>query len=324
MARPAKTAIPPTKRDGFWYLERRVPKRFHAVERRRIVHLSTKIRIVDDPRAIKATQVAADIDASLHRTWQAALNGDPACPTISHDQAKHIAHENGVPYLTLTEISHLPLEDILKRLELLRDASTGSIMKDDVRRAAILGLSEPPQFFISDLIDEFQKIETGVYDRKSANQKRKWRVARQTALNDFMLAIGGNRPLSQLQRAHVLQFREYLQQRVAKGEITIESANKYIGGLSGMYDKTSSHWQLDYPAIFKKSILSGGGYSQRVAFDTRFVEAEIFAPGILDEPNIEAHAIVCVIAETGMRLSEACNLNGKTNSPRCARALRID
>jgi hypothetical protein len=47
-----------TKRGGFWRFCRRVPDEYAALDRRAIVQQSTKVRIVDDPRALRAREVA--------------------------------------------------------------------------------------------------------------------------------------------------------------------------------------------------------------------------------------------------------------------------
>ena len=41
------------KRDGYWRFVRRVPKEFLELDRRGIVQQSTKVRVADDPRAIR-------------------------------------------------------------------------------------------------------------------------------------------------------------------------------------------------------------------------------------------------------------------------------
>jgi integrase len=312
MARPANPKPTPIKRNGFWYLERRVPKRFRAIEPRALIRTSTRIRVADDPKAVVAKRKVEELDDQLFLCWLNAPGAEVAQHRREHEKATRIAMQSGVPYLTAAEINNLPSEDIIRRFEILQDASTGSIVKDPERRAAILGMTEPAQLFVSDMVDEVHTILAGIHNAKSANQKRKWRVARQSALNTFISAIGGDRPISQLHRMHVIQLREYWQARVLRGEITIESANKYIAYISGMYNEINAYRQLGFPEIFRKSTLPGGKYHRRVAFDAKFVENKILASGVLDGLNQEAHAIVCIIAETGMRLSEACNLNKET------------
>lgn len=69
-------AARPRKINGYWYLVRRVPKPFQHIEARRVVMLSTHIRIVDDPRAVKARDVVEQLDAELHLLWRDGLAGN--------------------------------------------------------------------------------------------------------------------------------------------------------------------------------------------------------------------------------------------------------
>jgi hypothetical protein len=64
MARPAEPARP-HKLKGFWLLVRRVPEEFRAYDTRNPVRISTGIRIVDDPRGIRAGEVVSKLHADL-------------------------------------------------------------------------------------------------------------------------------------------------------------------------------------------------------------------------------------------------------------------
>lgn len=60
---------------GFCYLIRRVPRRFAAQDTRGIVKLSTYIRIADDPNAIAAAPIAAQLGAAaFYASTDAILN----------------------------------------------------------------------------------------------------------------------------------------------------------------------------------------------------------------------------------------------------------
>jgi hypothetical protein len=47
------------KRDGFWHFVRRVPKHYETTDQHGIVRETTKVRVADDPRAVRARKVAA-------------------------------------------------------------------------------------------------------------------------------------------------------------------------------------------------------------------------------------------------------------------------
>jgi hypothetical protein len=57
------------KRDGYWRFVRRVPKEFLERDRRAIVQQSTKVRVADDPRAIRAGEVAERMNRALEGNW---------------------------------------------------------------------------------------------------------------------------------------------------------------------------------------------------------------------------------------------------------------
>ena len=50
-------------RSGFWYYVRRVPAEYTALDARGIIKTTTKVRIADDPRGIRARRVAQQLNA---------------------------------------------------------------------------------------------------------------------------------------------------------------------------------------------------------------------------------------------------------------------
>jgi hypothetical protein len=49
--------VEPSRRNGFWILLRRVPKRYAGFDARKFVRITTHIRIADDPHAIRAAPI---------------------------------------------------------------------------------------------------------------------------------------------------------------------------------------------------------------------------------------------------------------------------
>jgi hypothetical protein len=76
MPRPVEAARP-HKVNGFWFLVRRVPAEFAAYDTRKLVRQSTGIRIVDDPRAVRAGEVVAKLHAELR---EKAPDLEGSCP----------------------------------------------------------------------------------------------------------------------------------------------------------------------------------------------------------------------------------------------------
>ena len=265
--RKLKPAIP-VKRQGYWYLERRVPARFVVRDPRKTVKLSTGIRITDDPRGIAARRAVAELDAELSRLWEGDSKTEIEAD-IAYRKASRKALELGVGYLPAARVAALPTEDLLKRIELLIDSKLGMCTLDAEKRTALAGKIALPQLQVSQMVVEFEKIHAAVVKEKSVNEKRKWRVPKETALAIFVKVIGGDRPLGQLTRADVLLWRQHWQDRVLNNEVEVATANKNIGRIAVMYNQINEHRQLGLPEIFRKAGISGEKDTQRVAFEAR-------------------------------------------------------
>ena len=85
-------------------------------------------------------------------------------------------------------------------------------------------LRYPPERYPELYGDIYQAAHT----RKSPEQRRKWRVERETRLADFVTAIGGNKPLTALTADDALTFRTHWKEKVLAGTMTIATANKYL------------------------------------------------------------------------------------------------
>ena len=92
----------------------------------------------------------------------------------------------------------------------------------------------------------------------------------------------------------------------------IGTANKDIGHINEMLHTVDMAHQYQLQPIFARLRIEGAVDGQRSAFEAKHVESIILAEGGLDGLNNEARAIVCLIAETGLRLSEAANLLPET------------
>lgn len=215
----------------------------------------------------------------------------------------------GFFYAPAPEAASLPIDDILRRLETLEARRTTDKAPEIV---AVLGGEPPPAIMIASMVDEFEKIILAALSKKSERQKKKWRMARETALATFIDVIGGDRPIGTLTRTDTLAFRSYWQERIVKGEVEIDTANKCIGRVSSMFRAIDESKQLGLPKIFDNLRIGGGKDKQRVAFAPDLVQTKFLADGMFADINAEARRVIFVITETGLRLSEACNLSRTT------------
>lgn len=131
MSRNSKPAKP-HKVDGFWCLVRRVPARFKMLDDRGIVKVSTRIRVADDPRAVRARFVVSKLDEELHAYWLA----------LKVNWAWSTARKFGFDYIEAAILRAGPPVEVVKRLEAL---AALSVEEQRVVAPALLGLVELPK-----------------------------------------------------------------------------------------------------------------------------------------------------------------------------------
>ena len=109
------------RRSGFWYYVRRVPGEYTALDARGIIKTTTKVRIADDPRGIRARRVAQQLNAETEAYWRGLANGQAAEARRRYDAARIRARSMGFDYRPASELASAPIGDILARLERLVD-----------------------------------------------------------------------------------------------------------------------------------------------------------------------------------------------------------
>lgn len=298
----------PHKRDGIWYLIRRVPKDFADLDRRGIVRVSTGIAVADDPRGVRAKTVTEKLAAELEIYWRGLRDGQSAEARLRYEASQRRARQLGLQYKPAAELADAPLNEILARLRHLTDRDK---VDDALEVSAVLGGEERPALRISDMVTEFEALQRSFLIAMSPDQVRKWRNQKSRA-KENLIEVLGDKPLADITRADVLQFRRWWQDRIETGGLDIGTANKDFGNVSKMFDTINEAHQLGLKSVFTKIRLAGAVDRQRAAFTAKHVQDVILAAGALDGLNEEARAIVWLVADTGLRLSEACNLTGDT------------
>ncbi|MBI1203002.1 MAG: integrase [Rhodopseudomonas sp.] len=297
-----------TRRNGTWHFVRRVPLEFAAFDKRGIVRHSTKVRVSTDRTGRRASQVADRLNAALESEWR-QLAGSAADPSLrAYEDARRRARSLGFEYLDAPDVVTLATARRLERLEALE---ARRLEYDAVARAALLGAQPQPSFKLSNLFTEYEaatKDETAPFSR---NQLRIWRNSRMRVVKEFV-EIAGDKPVADLTHNDAIDYREWWRDRVVAGEANAGSANKSMGMLSRMLKEMSIRHRLNLPEIFKGLRLKAGPNNVRSPFETDFIQQKLFAVGALDGLNEEARHILYVLADTGLRPSEAVNLQRHT------------
>jgi integrase len=293
-----------TRRNGMWHFVRRVPLEFAALDRRGIIRHSTRVPVSADRTGRRAIRVAMRLNAELEAHWH-QLAGDRSDDAMKgYDEARRRARSLGFEYADGEQILAFPWEKRMERIEALL---TRGLENDRGARAALLGTQPRPSFMLSKLYEEYEtatKIETQNF---SPNQMRVWRGGRMRVVRELVDLVG-DKPVTELTQDDGLDYSEWWRERVITGETNAKSANKSMGMLSRMLKEMSIRRRLNLPEIFKGLRLRGEVDNQRQPFETDFIQNRLLAEGALAGLNEEARHVIYLLADTGLRPSEAVNL----------------
>jgi len=295
-----------TKRHGRWHFVRRVPLEFAELDKRVIVQHSTKVAVKADRRGLRAGRVADAMNRELEAYWRGLVEGKAQEAADRYAGARRRARSLGFDYAEAAELIERPALEILERYEKL-----AGVVHDPGARAAILGYEKRPGVKLSEVFPKFEhQTRTEVADM-SEDQLRRWKNGYKLAISDF-ISVVGDKDLTAVTHADVLDYVEWLEDRVGGGELMAKTANRYMGHNSKMIKALNRKLRLGLPDLFSGLRLTAGKSNTRPPFATDFVQDAILAEGALMGLNDEARRAVMLIADTGLRLSEAVNLNGTT------------
>jgi integrase len=297
-----------TKRAGYWHFARRVPLEFAHLDPRGVVKHSTKIPVAKDRRGVKAGKIADQMNRELEAYWRGLHEGKAHEAAERYADARRRARIFGFDYAETAELATRPTVEVLERLEKL--LTTGSI-EDRSARAAVLGYEKRPQVKLSEVFPKFEHMTRTEVTDMSPDQLRRWKNGYILAVTDFTSVVG-DKNLSALTHDDILDYTDWLQGRVDEEEIVAKTANKYMGHVSRMIKALNKKFRLGVPDLFSGMRLAGGKYVQRPAYPIEFVQDKLLADGALMQLNEDARRAIFLIADTGLRLSEAVNLNETT------------
>ncbi|HEX2842053.1 tyrosine-type recombinase/integrase [Hyphomicrobium sp.] len=298
----------PHKRYGFWYLVRKVPTAFSQLDSRGIVRVSTGIRITDDPRGVAAKHAVVKLDVELHRYWRDLSSGVDPHLIKRGVAAVELAGRFGFSYLELSALNSSPIDELSKRLSALESLAGTKELPN--AGSALFGLVPSPRSScrLSELVDDYEKVQAVALKGKSADQWRRWRNQRDQMLERFLKLIGGDKLVEALTVDDVRGYRDALKGDVLKDRMDVNTANKNIGTVAAMFRAVVEEEKLKVTDPFVGMRLKGGEKKQRTPFVIEFVQNVLLKDGVMDGLNPEARAIFYVVAETGMRPSEVVGL----------------
>jgi integrase len=138
------------KRGGFWRFVRRVPKEYAALDPRGIVQQSTKVRVADDPRAIRARTVANGLNDALEGYWRNLVESDSAQAVRDYEAARTAARKIGVSE-PIADAAKRTIAELLDRIEKL----TGKRADDRASVLAVYDAAPKPGITFRQCAEQF-------------------------------------------------------------------------------------------------------------------------------------------------------------------------
>lgn len=290
-------------RGSVYYFVKRVPREFAHLETRAVVRRSLKTGDLREARKRATRELAA-----MLARWEAGLAADTEDPVIEAKAVAALRKADGIVPRSVDDLAAGPILQLIDRVEqvLARDpeASHPAVAK------AWLGVGADTDVGpISALCERLLAGAPDLTHGMSREQKRRWRNPREKVLRDFVSRVG-DKNILEIDRKDALAFRNVYWEQVEADEISVETANKYIHYLSGMFSKYIELLKLEVPSHFEKLTFkrTSGDERKRRPFSTAWIREYLSPPDALLGLNDQARDVLLVMVNTGARPSEIIGL----------------
>lgn len=287
------------RRNTTFYIRKRVPQRFAAVESRQTVWIS----LHTDSETLAKTKASAAW-AEMIEAWEARLAGHSADAEDRFEAARQLAQTRGFRYLSAKSVATLPTEAVLDRVEAI---PTVAGVPDKLEAAAILGGAEASTITVRRALDLYWTLVKDKTFGKSEDQLRRWKNPRLKAVRNF-INIVGNKALNDITGDDMLDFRQWWLERVETEGLTPNSANKDLVHLSDVLRTVNKMKRLGLNLPLSDLALQEGEKRQRPPFSNDWIKGQLLKPGALGGLNKEARCILLGMVNTGYRPSEGAGL----------------
>jgi integrase len=267
-----------------------------------VAHLDPRKEIVLSLKTDKKNQAllkAQIYNDHIENYWRALIqSGTADTSTAKYKAAVKLAQAHGFAYKTATQIADSQLQDIINRV------SSDLRSPQDVE--AVLGGVEVPCITLSDCQQDYWRLVIDRTSNKSEHQKKKWENPRKAALNNF-IALIGNKPILQVTRTDVLNFKSWCRDKIQEGWNT-DTANKQLRFVKDILQTVATENQLDIDAdmLFAKTKFQINTNS-RPPFEADYVQNTLLKS--LETLNHKDKMVVYAIADTGARIAEIFGLS---------------
>lgn len=287
------------RRGRCFSLRRRVPARYRAVEQRQTVWLSLHTDSEDVARS-KADRAWRE----MVEAWECRLAGDTEDAEARFAAAHELARVRGHRYLAIDQVAALPASDLVARVEAISSAAR---VPDPSEAAALLGTVPEPSITIERALDLYWTLSGERVIGKSPDQLRRWRNPRIKAVRNFVSVVS-DKPIAEITRDDMLEFRQWWLERIASGEVLPGSANKDLTHLGDVLKTVNAMKGLGLVLPLGELSFREGEKRTRPPFSSEWISTKLLNPGALAGLNADARGIVLGMVNTGYRPSEGAAL----------------
>ena len=290
------------KRGKWYYFKRRVPKDVKKYYNKDVIQVSLKT----DSEQL-ARQRATIFNSELEKMWGSIIHDEDHETKDKLAHAKHTARLHGFLYSPATAIAKSQIEEIVQRVEAVK----GDITSNPDKVNAILGKYPEHELTIEKALQSFIDFQKPNLSNKSESQIRKWRNPQKKAVSNF-ISLHGDIPIKDINRQHILDFREWWFDRIETEGLSENSANKDFGYLRSLlgFLRDDQGIDMNVEAMFSRIKLKETA-SKRLPFPTDFIRNTLLNFDNLDGLHRECQLFLFAMADTGARPSELVGLNAE-------------
>jgi hypothetical protein len=243
-----------TKRGGTWFFYRRVPREYAQFDRRKFVFETTKIKVADDRRGVRAAGVAERINGALVAFWEGLAAGEVSAAKARYDDACRRARAMGYRYREATELAG-DRADLLHRIteleKIIAKVAAGQPAETlEPTVAAVFGGAKRVTVLMSGLFDAYNELKSVDRRNSSGLQNAKWIDKRKRAVARFVQATG-DKDISEVTRLDAIAFRKWWADRITGEDLSPSTANAEFSHLSRMFVEVARDNDLDVPPVFR-------------------------------------------------------------------------
>lgn len=287
-------------RSGIAHYFRHTPKKVRAFDPRPVVEKSLETR---DPQIAELRRDA--INQATEELWQSYR-------MMGKDQSALARYEAAVEAACLLGFVYRPMEELLKASDKELVNRLDTVDREPAQEPvaeALLGALDKPELTLSEALEAFWGLSADRVMGKNDDQTRIWQNARKRSVANF-IKVMEDKPLEQIGRRDVLDFRTWWLERIQAGSACAGTANKDFSFLADIFQTLVDAYQLDLTNPFRGLRLKNNVQSKRTSLTREEIVECLLGIDCLGGLNDQARAIVHICAETGARPIEVINRTG--------------